>query len=145
MSDTRQMPMEALWPLLQEQLARGSAVLRVTGSSMRPLLRGGRDAVRLERLTRPAWRGEIVLYRRSDGSFVLHRVIRTFAEGCICCGDAQWECELVPHERMLARATELCLAGRWRSAERTFAERCWTAALPVRRYPLAVLRLLGGR
>lgn len=136
--------MEQLWPLLDEQLAHGSAVLNVTGGSMRPLLRGGRDTVRLERLTRPGRRGEIVLYRREDDSFVLHRVIHTLEEGCVCCGDAQWKCELVPHERMLARATELCLAGRWRSAERTFAERCWTAALPVRRGLLALLRAFGG-
>lgn len=137
--------MEQLWSLLSEQLAHGSAVLYVTGSSMRPLLRGGRDAVRLERMTAPARRGEIVLYRREDGSFVLHRVIRTLAEGCICCGDAQWRCELVPHERMLARATAIFRRGRWRSAERTFVERCWTAALPVRCAPLAVLRLLDGQ
>jgi phage repressor protein C with HTH and peptisase S24 domain len=53
----------------------GSFVLTATGSSMEPFLKGGRDRVTLVPPgARPVRRGDVVLFQRDCGAFVLHRV-----------------------------------------------------------------------
>ena len=102
----RQIPMVQLRGLLDELLAHGEALLPVMGESMWPLLADGRDMVRLARLERRVQKGDIVLYQKADGSYILHRVIRLCApETCICCGDAQWEGEQVDEAQIIAYVT----------------------------------------
>ena len=143
----RQIPMAQLRELLDEQLAHGEALLPVTGNSMWPLLADGRDMVRLTRLDRRVQPGDIVLYQRADGSYILHRVIRLSASGdCICCGDAQWEREQVCKAQVLAYVTAYCRKGRWRetalSRPYRFYERFWVHTFPARRPLLRLLRFL---
>lgn len=102
--ETKRIEMARLWPLLDEQLRRGSAVLSVTGNSMRPMLHYG-DAVRLVPPERPVRRGDVILYRRKNGRYVLHRVVRTGKTSCVCCGDAQRTLE-----RNVAKASILGVA-----------------------------------
>ena len=88
--------------LLQASFARGAIFpLTVTGWSMRPLLRHARDVVLLEDpQKRPPRRGDIVLFRRTTGEWVLHRVIgRTAAGSLIMNGDAQTWTELISPEQ----------------------------------------------
>ena len=143
--EVKTLPMEQLRPLLDEQLEYGEALLPVTGNSMWPMLSGGRDLVRLARLERPVRPGDVALYRRSDGSYILHRVIRVKG-GCVCCGDNQWERETVSKERMLAYVTAFCRKGRWRETERSLAYRLyvrlWVGTFPLRRPLLKLLYLL---
>ena len=56
-------------PLLRERL-EATVVLTVTGGSMLPLLAGGRDRVTLGPVPERLRRGEVLLYRRADGSYV---------------------------------------------------------------------------
>lgn len=63
--------------------------LLVSGGSMTPFLIHGRDTVYLSRLTRPARRGDILLYRRDSGNYVLHRVFAATPEALTMLGDAQ--------------------------------------------------------
>ena len=56
-------------PLLRERL-EATVVLTVTGGSMLPLLAGGRDRVTLGPVPDRLRRGEVLLYRRADGSYV---------------------------------------------------------------------------
>lgn len=64
--------------------------LRVCGSSMAPFLVHERDTVWLSRIDRPLKVGDIVLYRRDNGVYVLHRVCALEGEGRFCMvGDAQ--------------------------------------------------------
>lgn len=53
-----------------------SAVFRVKGMSMFPLLRDQRDSVTLEKITKDPKRKDIILYKRDNGQFVLHRIIK---------------------------------------------------------------------
>ena len=143
----RQIPMAQLRELLDEQLAHGEALLPVTGNSMWPLLADGRDMVRLTRLDRRVQRGDIVLYQRADGSYILHRVIRLSASGdCICCGDAQWEREQVDEAQIIAYVTAFRRKGRWRetalSRRYGVCGRCWVHTGPARRPLLRLLRFL---
>lgn len=66
-----------------------SLPLRVSGSSMAPFLAHGRDTVYLSRVDQPLKVGDIVLYQRRNGAYVLHRICRLEGEGFCMVGDAQ--------------------------------------------------------
>lgn len=127
-------PMEELYPILHQQLLRGEARLPVTGISMTPTLRGGRDLVRLRRLEGAAKRGDILLYRRDNGQYILHRVLRG-GKTLICCGDRQFEKETIRPEQALAVVTAICRKGKWTDVHAPLY-RLYTALwmiLPLRR------------
>ena len=68
--------------------------LVISGSSMTPFLVHGRDTVYLSRLERPARRGDMLLYQRAGGQYVLHRVWKAECDGTFTMvGDAQTELE----------------------------------------------------
>lgn len=46
------------------------------GTSMTPLLRADRDKVYIEKITKRLKKGDIALYKRSNGEYVLHRVYK---------------------------------------------------------------------
>lgn len=111
--------------------------LLVTGNSMSPFLIGGRDAVYLTRLERPARRGDILLYRRTGGGYVLHRVYRAGPEGLTMVGDAQQVLEPgIRQEQVLAvvhraeRKGKLLVPG---SFWWDFFEKVWIRIIPARR------------
>lgn len=100
---TRAIPMEELSELIMLQLENGGrAKLTVTGVSMMPMLRSRRDTVDLIPVTEKRKAGDIILYRRENGQFVLHRIIRVTEDGYICCGDNQAMREDVSHSQLLA-------------------------------------------
>ena len=92
-------------PLLRERL-KATVVLTVTGGSMLPLLAGGRDRVTLGPVPERLRRGEVLLYRRADGSYVLHRLTGFGQDGTLVfCGDRQTEPERgIRPEQVIARA-----------------------------------------
>ena len=53
-----------------------SIILKVRGMSMFPLLKDKRDSFKLEKITSKPKRKDIVLYKRDNGQFVLHRIIK---------------------------------------------------------------------
>ena len=110
--------------------------LVITGGSMTPFLVGGRVTVYLSRLTRPARRGDMLLYRRRNGTYVLHRVYRA-EETLTMVGDAQTELEpgICPSQ-VMAIVTRVERKGKslgpgafwWE-----FFEEVWLRMIPVRR------------
>lgn len=96
--------MESLMPVLRLQLENGGrAPLVVTGISMLPTLRHCRDMVELVPLTRPLCRGDLILYQRSNGAYVLHRIVKKPEnDRLICSGDNQWEPEDVQTQQVIA-------------------------------------------
>ena len=98
-----QIPMEELMPILQLQMEKGgSAVLPVTGTSMLPMLRNGIDSVVITPVSRPLRKGDIPLYKRDNGSYVLHRIVGLQDDTFLCCGDNQWLKEKVAKEQVVA-------------------------------------------
>lgn len=144
----RRLPMEQFGPILEEQIRSGAASLPVTGSSMLPMLREGRDIVLLVPVEGVPRRGDVLFYRRMNGQYVLHRLIRMEDENtCLCCGDNQWQRELLPLSCVLARVERVRRAGKQYDLNtckiyRLYAT-IWTALFPVRRPILGVRRLLG--
>ncbi|MBE6763268.1 MAG: ATP-binding cassette domain-containing protein [Ruminococcaceae bacterium] len=75
-------------PLINEAFSRGQTItIPVTGTSMMPLLRP-KDGVTLAQIS-SVERGDILLYRRHDGQYVLHRVVEVYADSVDFCGDNQ--------------------------------------------------------
>ncbi len=101
--DNRIIPMESLMQLLQLQLEEGGrANLTVTGSSMHPLFHSRRDSVVLVPAACKQKKGDIILYRRASGQYVLHRIIDVEQTHYICSGDNQVMREPVNQEQILA-------------------------------------------
>ncbi len=101
----KQYTMDELYPLLLEVIESGGEFrLWPRGTSMLPLLREGRDSVALV-LPSECEKHDICLYRRADGAFVLHRLMRFDKNGDpVFCGDNQTALEFgVPPENIIAR------------------------------------------
>lgn len=101
----------AILPILRE-----GHTLRIplSGLSMRPLLVGGRDEVVLSSISgRRVRRGDIVLYSRTDGTHVLHRVVRIKGDSYYMLGDAHtWIEGPIEKENALAVAVTVIRKGR---------------------------------
>lgn len=95
--------------LIREVLAAdGEFRLYPHGISMLPLLRQGRDSVALRRVDSPIRKGDILFYRRPDGSFVLHRVVKVSPGGLTLMGDNQLSPERgVAPEWVIGRVTRI--------------------------------------
>lgn len=89
-TDTVQASMEALVPLFQERLEAGQQVrFSPMGVSMLPMLRERRDSVVLSPAPEHLRKYDLPLYRRDNGSYVLHRVTEA-GETYTCIGDNQF-------------------------------------------------------
>jgi signal peptidase I len=108
----------------------------VAGSSMVPFLHNG-DTVYLDLPDTPIKRGDIVLYTRSNGRYVLHRVYKVKKDGSyIMVGDAQTQLEPIPgREQIHARVTSARHKGKLNrpGTLRWWAYRyIWLWLLPIR-------------
>ena len=111
-----------------------------TGRSMRPLIVGGRDSVLIKPATCPLKKGDIVLFKRTDGANVLHRLWRigkdgtltTYGDGC-----AAPDRPIRP-EQVRGVAVQLTRKGRaYRldGAASRFQGRVWWVVRPIVRFP----------
>lgn len=85
--------MKRLEPSIREIIGAGGNVkLTVTGQSMVPTLIEHRDSVIL---TKPdkLKKSDIVLYQRTNGEYVLHRIVKVTKDGFGMCGDNQMKVE----------------------------------------------------
>lgn len=89
----------------------GQFTLYPRGTSMLPLIVEGRDSVSLERAESYS-RGDIAFYKRTDGSFVLHRIIAA-EDTFTMCGDNQLRLERgISQEQIIARVAKITRRGR---------------------------------
>ena len=102
-----------LIPQLLELLDETDTVpLLISGNSMSPFLIHGRDTVFLSKIITPPQRGDMILYRRDNGKFVLHRVYET-GKTFTMVGDAQTLLEKgIRPEQMLAKVTAVTRKGK---------------------------------
>ncbi len=85
---------QQLMPQLLELLEVTEPVpLVISGSSMTPFLVHSRDTVYLSKIRQPLKRGDMVLYRRSSGNYILHRIYRAEEDSYTMVGDAQFQLE----------------------------------------------------
>lgn len=102
----KEIPLKQLLPLIQERLAMGQSVrFSPRGSSMLPMLRQGIDSVVLSPVPDRLKKYDLPLYRRADGQFVLHRIVKT-GDSYTCLGDNQFQLEHgVQPQQMIAMVT----------------------------------------
>ena len=127
---------EQLIPSLLKLLEETDAVpLVITGSSMTPFLVHGRDTVYLSKIVTPPKRGDMILYQRDNGRFILHRVYRVGTTYTMV-GDAQTLLETgIRPDQMLARVDTVRRKGKllrkgnfcW-----DFFEKVWIRMLAIR-------------
>lgn len=123
--------------LLQEDEQIESLPLVVSGSSMSPFLVGSRDTVYLSRVTRPIRRGDVLLYQRSNGRYVLHRVHAVTDNSLTMVGDAQTVLEHgIQQDQVIAIMTRTERKGKMLSPGNfwwDFFEKVWIRMIPLRR------------
>ena len=70
------------------------------GISMWPILKNRGQSVVVKKKTERLKRFDVAFYQRTNGVFVLHRVMATTDEGYIMCGDSQLFYEVVKEEQV---------------------------------------------
>ena len=136
-------------PHIREVLAQGKAIaIGPKGTSMLPLIRQGIDFVELSPLPERLKKYDLPLYQRSDGQYVLHRIVKV-EDTYTCIGDNQFVPEPgVPHEQMIAVASAI-YRGEKRVPVDAFSYRLycrlWHWSRPVRRFCLRVKNFIRRR
>ena len=107
--------MEQMMPLICERLAAGQTVkFSPHGVSMLPMLRQGKDSVLLTSVKGALKKYDLPLYRRRNGQYVLHRIVKT-GKTYICMGDNQFlpepgieQDQLIAVVTAFTRGTKVC-------------------------------------
>lgn len=123
--------------VMEELIAQNETVtIPVSGFSMNPFLADKRDAVMVKKPERDLKKGDIVLYKRRNGQYILHRIWKVKPEGYYIVGDAQTEIEGPIHrEQILGRVEKIRRKGQWideKDLRWKLFEKVWIRILPLR-------------
>lgn len=101
--------------VLEDMVDQGMEVtLNVSGTSMEPFLVHKRDSVYLGTPTRPLRAGDVVCYRRRNGQYVMHRIMKRRGNQFFLAGDHQTTLEgPVEREQIFAVMLSANRNGRW--------------------------------
>lgn len=101
-----------LWPIINEVISSGGEFnFKPNGISMLPLIRPGVDTVTLV-APGEVKKTDIVLYRRDNGKFVLHRVMHVRKKDFVMCGDNQRVLETgIRRDQILATVKDIIKDG----------------------------------
>jgi hypothetical protein len=140
-------------PMVVESIERGhTATIIARGNSMRPFIEDGRDKLVFGKADKVSV-GDVVLAEIEDGHFVCHRVERIEHGIVTMRGDGNVPCkangtgtETFPIERVRAKLVQVIKPGKTYTlaTSRTWKiySAIWPRLLPLRRYLLALYRLL---
>lgn len=135
---TKQVHIADLYEVMAEKLALGGTVqFNPRGTSMLPMLHNEGDMVELKGITEPLKKYDLPLYRRDDGAFVLHRVVRKPSDGTYTmCGDNQWQLEKgIRHNQLVGVVVSFNRSGkRYKATSPAYKLYCrvWVAIMPLR-------------
>ncbi len=147
MSAKKILSTKELMPLISDLLKTAERVrFTVKGNSMYPLLRGNRDEVEVVKCD-SIGKYDIVLYKRSDGSYVLHRVLKKDNGALSIAGDFEQELEHPVYEnQVIAKVDNIIRAGGKviSCTGKVYKIYCivWAAVLKNRRKILRILKKL---
>ena len=137
---------EPLLGLLDETSA---VPLVISGSSMTPFLVPGRDVVYLSKVKESLTRGDMVLYRRDNGRYILHRIVCVDADSYTMLGDAQTVPEPgIRRDQILAVVTAVRRKGKLLkqgSCLWFFFKAVWIRMVPLRPLAKDIYRVLKKR
>lgn len=89
----------------QELEERGRALIQTVGVSMEPLLHNRKSTVVIQRAPEKLKKYDVVFYKRPNGEYVLHRVIKVREKDYLICGDNGLEREPVSREGIIGIMT----------------------------------------
>ena len=116
-----------------------------SGTSMEPMLVGGRDQVQIEPLNQKAKKGDVLLYESAHGEQVLHRVVRVCKDGYLLRGDNRIFTEKVAHDAVIGILTAFWQDGKKVDCRKSLRYRLYTrtrgAAYLLRRVKTKVRKL----
>lgn len=144
----KEIALSSALPLIEETLSlNGEVSFSPSGNSMRPLLRHRKDTIVLKKPVGKLKKYDVPLYRRKDGSFVLHRVVGIDSDGYIMCGDNQtFKERAIKDDQIIAVMTSFCRDGKHINCTdfsyRLYC-RIWIFLLPLRRFFQRVRSVLG--
>ncbi|MBQ9518559.1 MAG: S24/S26 family peptidase [Firmicutes bacterium] len=127
-----------LYPVMKEMLDSGGTVnFNPHGTSMLPMLHDDGDRVVIKSPDGELKKYDLPLYRRENGAFVLHRVVRQPKNGTYTmCGDNQWTLEPdVKHSQIIGVVIEFERNGKKISVQSPAYKlytRVWVAIMPLR-------------
>ena len=116
------------------------------GSSMKPLFYEGRDKICISKVTKNPKRNDIVLYRRDNGVFVLHRIVKVLNSSYVLCGDVNTVLEYgITDKNILGVATAYYKNEKYIDLEKSFKYKLykffWCTSLKMRRVYLKIYSL----
>jgi len=136
-------------PVIEECIANGTNIrIAVSGISMTPILHNLKDSVVLSRPDNIK-KYDIVLHRRENGQYIMHRIIKKKKDILTIAGDFETEKEHPVHESaVIAKVTAFCRNGKDYTPQ-DFIIRLysviWVFIFPIRHqvlYALNVIRRL---
>ncbi len=78
----------------EEEIQRtGRLVYTNVGDSMMPLIRQHKDLMIIESPKGRCRKYDVPLYKRDNGQYVLHRILKVRKEDYVICGDHRWQRE----------------------------------------------------
>ena len=100
--------------IILETLDMGKAFkIFPNGISMEPLIHQGRDAVYIKKPEGRLKKYDIAFFKRENGEYVLHRVIKVLPESYHFCGDNQWQVERgIKDSQIIGIVTKLEIDGK---------------------------------
>ncbi|MBE6687755.1 MAG: hypothetical protein E7588_00590 [Ruminococcaceae bacterium] len=117
------------------------------GNSMLPLLRNQKDKIVLRKPEGKLRKYDVPLYKRSNGAFVLHRVVGIKSDGYVMCGDNQTIKEYsVKDDCIIAVMSSFYRDGKHIYCDSFLYKlysRIWVLSMPVRKLYRRTRSLLG--
>ena len=121
----------------------GEFIATPVGTSMWPMLRHRRDTVYLVKYTGGLKKYDLPVYKRADGTLVMHRCLEVRPDGYAMCGDHQCQKEYgIQEDQIIAVAKGFYRDEKYISNE-NFLYKCyyklWCSNLRLRGYILSVM------
>lgn len=116
----------------------GYIVFTNEGDSMMPLLRQHKDLMVIRKITEPLKKNDAVLFKRPDGSYVMHRIIKVCGLGQYRIGgDNRYFSEIIPEEWIIGILTEVIKDGKHISVQSEEYKK-YLKKVPYHRFKLKV-------
>lgn len=113
---------------MEQILEEGRLVTTAQGTSMLPWIRPGRDVLVLEKFQENVQKYDAVLYKRKNGTYILHRILQVRENDFVLCGDNQYQKEYGIQETQILGV----LKGFFRDETYIDCEKCFRYRLFVR-------------
>ena len=127
---------ETIMPLIEAAFDKGESFVFVpNGVSMLPFIKGGKTCVTIEKYTGGAKKYDIVFYKRDDGKYVMHRIVKIYPDSFGACGDNQWWVEKVFEQQIFATVTSV-------EGKKGMGGWLYLSTLPIRRFIIHVIKYI---